>query len=72
MCLFTLEYGHQGKFEKNKHLPLLFLTSKHNISFVEGQKQVGKQVKNLITQKNNVFTKWLTLGFIFFHLKAMR
>ena len=54
---FTLEFGHQGFFEKNNHLPLMFLIWKHKLSLLGLKNRWANMLINLLNQKNNSFKK---------------
>ena len=53
----TLEFGHQGIFEKNNHLPLMFLIWKHKLSLLGLKNRWANMLINLLNQKNNGFNK---------------
>ena len=57
----TLDFGHQGFFEKNNHLLLMFLIWKHKLSLLGLKNRWANMLINLLNQKNNGFKNCLNL-----------
>ena len=53
---FTLEFGHQGFFEKNNQFPLMFLIWKQKLSLLGLKNRWANMLINILNQKNDGFT----------------